>query len=205
MSMIEQIGNHYKLDESLKWALHTVDREKFLPAYAKHFSTSLDAVYLGDGRWVQSPLTIAKTISHLTIKKTDKVLEVGCGNGYQSVILKRLCDHVVAMDSDENLLAEAHDHFRRLNLPNISTVKVSEDNWIPINEKFDRILFSLSVKEISHEWFKCLTEDGILIAPIELTNDYHILTKYHRKGNRLIVEEIEPCNFVSLNKISQKT
>lgn len=200
MSIVEHITNHCKLSEELEWAFNTVDREKFLPDYAKHFSTSLDAIYLREGRWVQSPLTIAKTLSHLAVKKSDKVLEIGCGNGYLAVILKRLSDHVVALDSDENLLAEAQEHFRRLNLHNISTVKVSEGNWMPINEKFDRILFSLSVKEISQEWFNCLTEDGILIAPIELTNDYQILTKYHRKGNRIVVEEIEQCKFVSLKK-----
>ena len=40
------------------------------------------------------PLVISNMIDYLNIKKTDLVLEIGTGTGYQTALLSYLCKHV---------------------------------------------------------------------------------------------------------------
>ena len=109
--MINQIAEYIPLSNKIKNILLSVDRELFLPSYAKHFSYTLDAINIGNGRWLQSPLTVAKIVQCLELKKSDKVLEVGCGSGYQTAILSKMCQHVHTMECDAVILNKSQKSF----------------------------------------------------------------------------------------------
>ncbi len=202
--MINQLDNSMPLNNEMKNILLFVDRKLFTPFYAKHLSHTLDSIYMGNGRWMQSPLIVAKIVQYLELKKSDKVLEIGCGSGYQAAILSEVCQQIYTMDCDSTTLEKAQKSFEDLNLNNIHTVlALEEKDWVP-KETFDRIVFSLSVEEVANIFFEKLAENGIIIAPLEVRDNYQLLTKYTKKNGIITIENIEQCLFVPMSDFIKK-
>lgn len=202
--MIVELSYHISLSNEMKDILSVVDRALFSPTCAKHFSYSLDAVYMGNGRWVQSPLTAVTMAQYLELKKRDKVLEIGCGSGYQAAILSKLCHQVLTIDCDPVILHKAQKTFETLRMNNVrSRIATREEEWEP-KETFDRIVFSLCVEKISNIFFDKLAENGILVAPIKEKNGFQTLTKFFKRKGRISKEVIEPCSFISMSDVVKK-
>jgi protein-L-isoaspartate(D-aspartate) O-methyltransferase len=49
-----------------------------------------------------------------------------------------------------------------------------------------------------------LAEGGILIAPVEQSQDYHLITRYYKRNGRITSESIEQCLFVPVLDGTQK-
>ena len=52
--------------------------------------------------------------------------------------------------------------------------------------------------------FEQLAEGGILIAPVEEAENYHIITRFYKKNGRITSEAIEQCLFVPVLDGTQK-
>ncbi len=202
--LVAEIDKHFKLDEYVKEAFLEVDREVFVPSEFKHLSYNLDALPLAASQWISSPLTVAKMTQHLELKGVDSVLEVGCGSGYQAAILSRICRRVFTIERIDELLKEAKAKFSRLEMHNIFTRFDDGQRGWKQYAPFERILFSATAKEVPEVLFEQLAEGGILIAPIEQSPDYHIITRFYKKNGRITSETIEPCLFVPVLDGTQK-
>ncbi len=104
---------------------------------------------------------------YLEPKGADRVLEVGCGSGYQAAVLSHLFRGVFTIERIEPLILEAKSRFRELKISNIHTrTDDGQNGWIQY-APFDRILFSASIDKIPQKLFDQLADGGILVAPIE--------------------------------------
>jgi protein-L-isoaspartate(D-aspartate) O-methyltransferase len=202
--MIEQLTEHIALNSEMKSVLSVVDRGLFSPSYAKHLSYTLDAIYMGNGRWMHSALTVVKIAQHLEIKKSHKILEIGCGSGYQTAILSKMCQKIHTIDCDSTILSKAQKHFENLSIKNVQSIlALRKRDWEP-KETFDRIVFSMSIEEVPKIYLDKLSENGIIIAPLEIRDNYQVLTKYHKKNGVISIESIEQCSFISMSGIIEK-
>ncbi len=197
--MVEEIEKNFLLEKDIKYALLNIDREIFMPKAFKHFAYSLDALPISGNQYISSPLTVAKMTQYLEPSKDLKVLEIGCGSGYQAAILSKLFFRVFTIERIKTLLEEAKDRFKTLDLKNILTKYDDGTKGWDIFAPYDRILFSASIKEIPNELFNQLKDGGILLAPIEEDNTQKIIKFY--KKNRIIKKEIiDECYFVPVLK-----
>jgi len=203
-NLVNEIEEHFKLDEHVKEAFLTVDREVFVPNEFKHLSYKLDALPLAASQWISSPLTVAKMTQHLELKGIDSVLEVGCGSGYQAAILSRICRRVFTIERIDELLKEAKTKFSQLEIYNIFTRFDDGQRGWKQYAPFERILFSATAKEIPAVLFDQLAEGGIMIAPVEEAENYHIITRFYKKNGRITSETIEQCLFVPVLDGTQK-
>lgn len=188
----------------MKEAFLAVDREIFVPNEFKHLSYSLEALPLAASQWISSPLTVAKMTQHLELKGVDSVLEVGCGSGYQAAILSKICRRVFTIERIDELLKEAKSRFSQHEMHNIITRFDDGQRGWKQYAPFERILFSATAKEIPEVLFEQLAEGGILIAPVEEAENYHIITRYYKKKGRISSETIEQCLFVPILDGTQK-
>ncbi len=203
-NLVAEIEQHFPLDAHVKEAFLQVDREAFVPNEFKHLSYKLDALPLAASQWISSPLTVAKMTQHLELKGVDSVLEVGCGSGYQAAILSKICRRVFTIERIDELLKEAKRRFNALEMHNIFTRFDDGQRGWKQYAPFERILFSATAKEVPQVLFDQLKEGGILLAPIEQSENYHILTRFYKKNGRISSETIEQCLFVPVLDGTQK-
>lgn len=203
-NLVEEIEKHFELEDYVRKSFLSVDREAFVPNQFKHLSYKLDALPMAASQWISSPLTVAKMTQHLELEGVDSVLEVGCGSGYQAAILGQICRRVFTIERIDELLKEAKTRFSALEMNNIFTRFDDGQRGWKQYAPFERILFSATAKEIPEVLFDQLAEGGILVAPVEEAENYHIITRYYKKNGRITSETIEQCLFVPVLDGTQK-
>jgi len=203
-NLVAEIEKHFTLDAHVKDAFLAVDREIFVPNEFKHLAYQLEALPLAASQWISSPLTVAKMTQHLELDGVDSVLEVGCGSGYQAAILSKVCRRVFTIERIDELLKEAKGRFSKHEMHNIFTRFDDGQRGWKQYAPFERILFSATAKEVPEVLFEQLAEGGILIAPVEQSKDYHLITRYYKRNGRITSESIEQCLFVPVLDGTQK-
>ena len=113
------------------------------------------------------PLVIANMIDSLNIKKTDLVLEIGTGTGYQTALLSYLCKHVFTIEIFEKLINQAKSNHTMLNLKNISYLLGDGSNGWNKPILFDSIIISAASKKVPLKLLKTLKIKGKIIFPKE--------------------------------------
>ncbi|OHE05105.1 MAG: protein-L-isoaspartate O-methyltransferase [Sulfurimonas sp. RIFOXYD12_FULL_33_39] len=193
----------FPLSESIRNAIAKTNREEFVPSGFRQSAYKLDALPMSSAQWISSPLTVAKMTHYLEPKSTDKVLEIGCGSGYQAAVLSHLFRGVFTIERIESLMLEAKSRFRKLGINNIHTrVEDGQNGWVQY-APYDRILFSATAKEIPAKLFEQLSDGGILVAPMQV-GFKQIITRFKKTGKSIQKEELEYCDFVPILNGVQK-
>ncbi len=193
--MADEIKKICDIDRDIYDALANSERELFVPkGFGKH-AYKLDALPLVADQWISSPLTVAKMTQALTCRGADSVLEIGCGSGYQALILSKLIRRVFSIERVERLAKEAKERFKTLGIHNINVRFDDGQNGWREFAPFDRILFSASIKEIPSKLFEQLKDGGILVAPIE-KDGRQIISRFVKTQNNIQREELDDCLFV---------
>ena len=193
--MADEIERIFPLSPEVKEAIAKTNREAFVATGFKHNAYKLDALPIGASQFISSPLTVAKMTEYLFPRGADRVLEIGCGSGYQAAVLSQLFRGVFTVERIESLMLEAKRRFKDLNLNNIHTRKDDGQNGWVSYAPYDRILFSATAKEIPAKLFEQLEDGGILVAPIE-KNGKQVITRFIKNGRNIEEEELEDCDFV---------
>jgi len=197
VKMVERIEKEIPLSYDVKRAFLEINRKDFVPTGFGHIAYELDALPIKERQWISSPLTVAKMTQYLEVSGVDKVLEIGCGSGYQSAILSKLCRRVFTIERIDTLLKDAKKRFRKNRLNNIFTrFDDGQRGWREF-APYDRILFSATIEEIPNILFEQLKDGGILLAPIKLENG-QMIRKFHKVGENVKFYDLEPCLFVPI-------
>lgn len=98
-NMIEQqIRTWEVLDPVVLDLLKQVPREDFVPAQYLGLAFADLEIPIGHGQRMLSPKMEARIVQSLSLKPTDRVLEVGTGSGYMTALLAKLVKQVVSVD-----------------------------------------------------------------------------------------------------------
>jgi protein-L-isoaspartate(D-aspartate) O-methyltransferase len=81
-------------------AMLGVPREDFVPAPLKPVAYLGEHVPLAPGRVLLDPRVFAKLLEALAVGPADRVLDVGAGLGYSTVVLAEMADTVTGLESD---------------------------------------------------------------------------------------------------------
>jgi len=195
--LADECNKQFSLSPSVKDAIAKTDREKFIPNGFKHNAYKLDALPIGAAQYISSPLTVAKMTEYLQPLGADRVLEIGCGSGYQSAVLSHLFRGVFTIERIESLMLEAKQRFRELGISNVHTRTDDGQNGWKQYAPYDRILFSATAKMIPTKLFDQLSDGGILVAPIQ-KGDKQMIVRFTKNGSSIEETELELCDFVPI-------
>ena len=185
----------FSITDDIKKAIANTNREEFVPAGFRHSAYKLDALPIGGAQYISSPLTVAKMTHYLEPKGADRVLEIGCGSGYQAAVLSHLFRGVFTIERIDSLMVEAKSRFRSLSITNIHTrTDDGQNGWIQY-APYDRILFSATAKKIPEKLFEQLSDGGILVAPMQ-KGSKQVITRFRKTGSTIQELELEECDFV---------
>ena len=134
---------------------------------------------------ISQPYVVFYMINCLKLQKTNKVLEIGTGTGYQTAIISHLCQKIYTIEIFEKLLNQAKININKLKINNV-LYKLGNglEGW---DEKtlFDSIIISAASEKIPLKVLKSLKNNGNLIIPKKYSsgNQKLILIKKTSKDN----------------------
>ena len=160
----ELILNNFTNKAILKY-IRKIPREIFVKKKFVNFSYDNRPLPIDCNQTISQPLVVADMIDCLNIKKTNLVLEVGTGTGYQTALLSYLCKHVFTIEIFQKLIDQAKRNHAKLKLRNISYLLGNGINGWNKKIQFDSIIISAAVKHFPIKLIKYLKIEGKIIFP----------------------------------------
>ncbi len=195
----ELIRNGYLKTPKVVKAFKIVPREKFVPEKYKKFAYSDQPLPIGYGQTISAPHMVAIMTELLEPKKTDKVLEIGSGSGYQAAILSRLVKFVYTVEFEKGLCEFAEKNLKNAGYRNIKIIRGDGSKGYQKESPYDKIIVTCASEKIFPEWIEQLKTNGIIVAPIG-SHWSQILTVGIKTKTGLQTKEYFNCVFVPLRK-----
>jgi len=161
-----QIRTWEVLDQRVLDTVLRVQREAFAPSqYASLAFVDME-IPIGHGEVMLAPKLEARMLQELTLKDTDRVLEVGTGTGYMTALLAALSGHVHTIELYEDFAQSAAKKLAAQGVQNI-TVEAGDahDGWNR-HAPYDAILLTGSVPVLPPGFRTQLRVGGRLLAVV---------------------------------------
>jgi protein-L-isoaspartate(D-aspartate) O-methyltransferase len=153
-------------DRRVLAALAWVPREWFVPPSRARDAYDDAPLPIGDGQTISQPYVVALMTAWLAPRRTDRILEIGTGSGYQTAVLARLAGTIYSVERLPDLLVEAEERFRRLGLANIHThLGDGAEGWAA-HAPYDGILVTAAVPQVPAPLADQLVPGGRLVVPV---------------------------------------
>jgi protein-L-isoaspartate(D-aspartate) O-methyltransferase len=203
----EQPGGRRRLVEALQErgvrdlaVLHAFDqtpRHLFVPTGMRHRAYEDSALPIGNGQTISQPSTHARYLELLALRGKERVLEIGTGSGYQTVLLSHLAAQVFSIERVGTLVTQARDAIRAAGATNVSLL--SGDGTLGWRDyaPYDAILVTAGSPAIPIPLAEQLADGGRLLIPIG-ERDEQILILFTRRGEELERRDIGAARFVPL-------
>ncbi len=178
-------------------ALMKVERHLFVPEKLRSRAYGDYPLPIGEGQTISQPYIVAFMTRVLNLKRTDKVLEIGTGSGYQAAVLGELSDNVYTIEINEPLGKRAKKLLKDLGYTNIM-VKIGDGykGWKE-HAPFDAIIVTCAPTHVPGPLKEQLKEGGRMIIPVGESYDQKLL--YIQKINNELKQQSElPVRFVPM-------
>lgn len=148
-NMIEQqIRPWDVLDPQVLDLLFVVKREDYTPSAYRDLAFADMEIPLGQGQVMLAPRVEAKLLQELTVKKTDRVLEIGTGSGYMAALLAGRAEHVVTVESRPEIAAIAKANLENAGVSNVTVEVGNGANGWSQRGPYDVIILSGSIPTV---------------------------------------------------------
>jgi len=153
-------------DPAVLAALRRVPRHRFVPAKYASVAYRDGPLPIGHGQTISQPSLVAKMTEALALQKTDKVLEVGTGSGYQAAVLAELVAQVLTVEILGPLARQAEQTLGALGYRNVR-VRVGDgyQGW-PEEAPFNAIIVTAAPDHVPQPLLDQLAMNGRLILPV---------------------------------------
>jgi protein-L-isoaspartate(D-aspartate) O-methyltransferase len=141
-------------------AMLNVAREEYVPDGTREAAYMGENISLDGGRVMLEPRSLAKMLDAVDIQSDDVVLDLGCGLGYSSAVISRIADFVVAVESDEQMAAEAQSILSQQGADNVAVIAGSLAEGNSKNGPYDVIMVQGAVETIPATICDQLKEGG---------------------------------------------
>ena len=184
-------------DATVLSALESVPRELFVPPALRQHAYENASLPIALDQTISQPYVVARMTEALRLTGRERVLEIGCGSGYQAAVLTYLCRRVYSMERLKPLLVDAENRLRDLRISNISLRYGDGVKGWPEAAPFDRIILTCGSAKIPDILLQQLKIDGIMVAP-EGTDNAQQLVVITRRESGFEREVLMPVTFVPL-------
>ena len=200
--------NHEELLEELKiegitennvlYAIKKVPREIFVERQFIQQAYENIPLPIDCEQTISQPFVVAYMIACLNLKKTDKVLEIGTGSGFQTAILGHLCQEVCTIEIHGKLINKAKKRIAKVNLKNIIfKLGNGAEGW-QNKALFDAIIISAASEIIPAKLLENLKNQGSLVMPKKKPSGNQKLLLVKKNNETYLEKELLDVKFVPL-------
>lgn len=162
------------------------------------------ALPIGYGQTISQPYVVARmTEVLLSPRPLGKVLEIGTGCGYQTVILAQLAERVYSLERIPELSRRAAETIKELQVRNVS-LKLGDgwEGW-PQNGPYDAIVVTAAPNKIPPRLVEQLAEGGRMVIPVGEEQRAQKLMLLTRNGDDIEQQMLDWVSFVPLIEESE--
>jgi len=196
--LLQELRANGITDINILSAIKKVPRELFVNEISNHLAYENIPLPLECGQTISQPYVVAYMIECLKIKKTDRILEIGTGTGYQTAVISHLCREIYTIEIFNKLLLQAKTNINRLKIKNVIYKLGNGAKGWGGEILFDNIIISAAMEKLPLKLLSNLKNYGNLIFPKKypLGNQKLILIKKTDK-NSFDQKELFDVKFVS--------
>jgi len=152
---------------------------------------------IGEQQTISQPYIVAEMTQALKLSKSDRVLEIGTGSGYQAAILSQIVYRVYTIERIRSLYMQARSLFDKLHYHNIVTRCADGTKGWQSESPFDAIVVTAGAPELPDALVRQLGTGGRMVVPV---GDQHTqdLIEIYRGENSIQQTNLGGCRFVKL-------
>lgn len=186
-------------DEAVLAAMERIPRHLFVDSAFKELAYRDMALRIGAGQTISQPYTVAFQTQLLQIKKTDKVLEVGTGSGYQAAVLGELGAKVFTIERQKLLYDTSKVFLPKIN-PYYKIRFFYGDGYkgIPAYAPFDKVIVTCGAPYIPQDLVDQLKPGGRAMIPVGEGDVQKMILLTKTESGEIITEEKGDFRFVPM-------
>jgi protein-L-isoaspartate(D-aspartate) O-methyltransferase len=181
-------------------AMRKVPRHRFVSPDQASLAYTDRPLPIGAGQTISQPFIVALMSDLVEPKKSDVVLEVGTGSGYQAAVLAECVARVYTIEILPSLGERAAALLRELGYTSIETrIGDGYAGW-PEAAPFDAIVVTAAPDHVPQPLVDQLKPGGHMVIPVGISaeQDLQVIEKSH--DGRTIRRRILPVRFVPLTR-----
>jgi protein-L-isoaspartate(D-aspartate) O-methyltransferase len=195
--LVEAIRAKGISDLAVLRAFELTPRHSFVPTGLRHRAYEDAPLPIGSGQTISQPSLHAKYLELLRLTGKEKVLEIGTGSGFQTVLLSHLVAQVFSIERIAAVMEQAKQNIDRAGARNVSLLLGDGTVGWSAYAKYDAILVGAASPSVPSPLVEQLAEGGRLLIPLG-SKDEQELVMFTRHGTEVIKETIVPVRFVPL-------
>ena len=166
--LIEQLREMGIESEAILEVMRNTPRHIFIDEALSSRAYDNTALPIGHNQTISQPYIVARMTEALLAGREhlDKVLEIGTGCGYQTVILSRFAGQVYTVERIQALIHRARERFHDLKIRNIHTRHADGNLGWAEHAPFDGILVTAAPAGVPHVLLDQLAPCGRLVIPV---------------------------------------
>jgi protein-L-isoaspartate(D-aspartate) O-methyltransferase len=191
-------------DPAVLKAMERVPRHRFVAASLQDEAYADYPLPIEEGQTISQPYIVAFMTQGLALSKTDRVLEIGTGSGYQAAVLAEVAGEVYSIEIKSALAKKAADLLLSLGYANIKVR--AGDGFFGWQEHapFDAIMVTCAVDTIPQPLIDQLKDGGRIILPVGSGLWGQSLLLGVKHGKNLDTRDILPVRFVPMTGKAQQ-
>ena len=163
--LLEELKEKRIIDNNILSAIKKVPRELFVNKFSIQHAYENIPLPIDCEQTISQPYVVAYMIDCLKLKKTDIILEIGTGSGYQTAIISHLCRKIYTIEIFNKLFNQAKINIDKLKIKNVVYKLGNGINGWGEKILFDAIIVSAAAEKIPLKLLQNLKNYGNLIIP----------------------------------------
>jgi len=187
--------------DAVREAFLRVPREEFVRPEDRRDAYSDTPLPIGEGQTISAPSMIAIMLEEASLRRGERVLEIGTGSGYHAALLACLVgpENVVSIERVPELAAWGRLNLDRTGFRAVTVVTGDGSLGFPERAPYDGILATAGAPRLPPAWAGQLAVGGRILAPVGDSRYSQVLLVARRRADgTLEVRRGTPCAFVPL-------
>lgn len=184
-------------DERVLAAMEAVPRELFVPEELRERAYDDAALPIGAGQTISQPYMVARICEALTLRGSERALDVGAGSGYQAAVLAELVESVYTIERLPELAVRARTNLVDAGYERVD-VRVGDGTLgLPEAAPFDVIAVAAAAPELPQSLYEQLRPSGRIVVPVGARRGQQLQLIVRSPEGPAVVRSV-PCRFVPL-------
>ncbi len=185
-NMVEQqVRTWTVLDKAVLDTMENFPRENFVPEQYRRMAYADIAIPLDHGQEMMYPKLEAHLLQAVSVKPSDKILEIGTGSGCMTAMLATLGKHVDSVDIFPDFQKSAMEKLKAAGLDKkVTMIEGDAAKGWGNKDEYDVIVITGSLPELPQQYIDALAVGGRLFAVVGEDQTMEAISIHRTHGDR---------------------